>query len=279
MKPQPYTLSVGGRLLDLSTPLVMGILNATPDSFYAESRQKGAEAIRQRADQIVEEGGTIIDVGAYSTRPGADPVDEKEEWRRLDEALAVVRRAHPEAIVSVDTFRGEVARRAVETYGAQIINDISGGTLDREMLPTVERLHVPYILTHTRGTPQTMQQLAHYDDLISEMIQELAATLIPLRERGVADVVIDPGFGFAKTLEQNYELLARLEEFDVLGAPLLVGLSRKSMVFKALDCSPQEALNGTTALHAVALMKGAHILRVHDVREAVEAVNLIYECA
>lgn len=269
-----YTINCRGRLVSLETPQVMGILNLTPDSFYAASRQQSEEAIAARCRQIVGEGGTMIDVGAYSSRPGAADVSAEEEMERLRRGLAVVRREVPDAIVSVDTFRAEVARMCVEEYGADIINDISGGQFDRDMFRTVARLGVPYILMHIKGKPQTMQQAPQYDDLMREVMLYFAERLLRLRELGVKDVIVDPGFGFGKTLEHNYELMAHLGEFRMLEAPLLVGISRKSMIYRLLGGSPEEALNGTTVLNTIALMKGAHILRVHDVRPAAEAVRM-----
>lgn len=270
-----YTINCRGRLVSLETPQVMGILNLTPDSFYAGSRQQSEEAIAARCRQIVAEGGTMIDVGAYSSRPGAADVSAEEEMERLRRGLAVVRREVPDAIVSVDTFRAEVARMCVEEYGADIINDISGGQFDRDMFRTVARLGVPYILMHIKGKPQTMQQAPQYDDLMREVMLYFAERLLRLRELGVKDVIVDPGFGFGKTLEHNYDLMAHLGEFRMLEAPLLVGISRKSMIYRLLGGGPEEALNGTTVLNTIALMNGAHILRVHDVRPAAEAVGMI----
>ena len=270
-----YTINCRGRLVSLETPQVMGILNLTPDSFYASSRQQSEEAIAARCRQIVAEGGTMIDVGAYSSRPGAADVSAEEEMERLRRGLAVVRREVPDAIVSVDTFRAEVARMCVEEYGADIINDISGGQFDRDMFRTVARLGVPYILMHIKGKPQTMQQAPQYDDLMREVMLYFAERLLRLRELGVKDVIVDPGFGFGKTLEHNYDLMAHLGEFRMLEAPLLVGISRKSMIYRLLGGGPEEALNGTTVLNTIALMNGAHILRVHDVRPAAEAVRMI----
>lgn len=273
--PSSYTINVRGRLLDLSTPLVMGILNATPDSFYSGSRMQTDEQIALRARQIVEEGGAMIDLGAYSSRPGAADVSAEEETERLRRAMAIIRRVYPDIPVSIDTFRAEVARRCIEDFGADIINDISGGQLDGEMFSTVARLNVPYILMHMRGTPQTMQQQTDYKDVTAEVLRYFGEKVDLLHSMGVKDIVLDPGYGFAKTLEQNYELLARQQVFEVLGLPILVGVSRKSMICKTLGCTPDEALNGTTVLHALALQRGANILRVHDVRQAVEAVKLV----
>lgn len=270
-----YTINCRGRLVSLDTPQVMGILNLTPDSFYAASRQQDEEAIARRCRQIAAEGGSMIDVGAYSSRPGADDVSAGEEMERLRRGLAVVRRELPDAIVSVDTFRADVARMCVEEYGADIINDISGGQLDRQMFSTVARLGVPYILMHMKGEPRTMQQAPAYDDLLREVMIYFAERVLRLRELGVKDIIADPGFGFGKTLAHNYELMTHLEEFRMLEVPLLVGVSRKSMIYKLLGGGPEEALNGTTVLNTIALMKGAHILRVHDVRPAAETVRMV----
>ena len=271
-----FALNISGKLLTLDTPLVMGILNATPDSFYAGSRcGESDEAIVARAGEILDEGGSIIDIGACSTRPGAGEVSPEEEWRRMEQALSLVRRHYPDAIVSVDTFRAEIARRSVEQYGAQIVNDISGGEMDDKMFDTVAALHVPYILTHMRGTPQNMQEHTDYDDLLADMTAYFAERIDRLRRLGVCDIVLDPGFGFGKSLDGNYTLLRRLGELQALGLPLLAGVSRKSMIYNLLGCTPNESLNGTTALHAIALLNGAKILRVHDVREAVETIKIV----
>ena len=270
-----YTLNVRGHLLDLSEPQVMGILNGTPDSFYAESRMKTEEAIRRRVRQIVEEGGSMIDVGAYSSRPGADDVSADEEMARLKRGMKIVREEAPEIPVSVDTFRADVAKMCIEELGADIINDISGGELDKEMFHTVAKLGVPYILMHMKGTPQTMQEAPHYDDLIKEVMLYFSEKIQQLRDLGQKDIILDPGYGFAKTLDHNYELLVHQEMLSIFELPLLVGVSRKSMIYKLLGCTPDEALNGTTALNTIALQKGASILRVHDVKEAVEVVRIV----
>lgn len=271
----PYTINVGGKLMDLSEPQVMGILNITPDSFYSESQKNTEEEIAERVNAILAEGGSMIDVGAYSSRPGADNVSEEEEKRRLRGALQILRRIAPEALVSVDTFRADVARMCVEEYGVQIINDISGGELDPRMFETVASLGVPYILMHMKGNPQTMQQDPRYDDLLTEMLQYFGSKVQQLHELGVKDIILDPGFGFAKTLEHNYELMNRLQDLRVLGLPMLVGVSRKSMIYRLLGGTPESALNGTSVLNTLALMKGASILRVHDVKEAVEVVQIV----
>ena len=268
-------INANGKLLDLSTPCVMGILNATPDSFYADSRMQTEAQIARRVEQMAQEGAGIMDVGAYSSRPGAADVSAKDEMERLRTALGVVRRLQPDAIVSVDTFRADVARMCVEEYGAAIINDISGGELDKDMFATVARLQVPYVLMHMQGTPQDMQQRPHYDSLLEDVFLYFARKVQQLRDLGVKDIILDPGFGFGKTLEHNYELLAHLEDFRIFELPLLAGVSRKSMIYRLLDATPAEALNGTTVVHSICLLKGADILRVHDVRQAVEAVKII----
>ena len=269
-----YTLSIHGQLLSLHEPQVMGILNITPDSFYSGSRTEAEDDICRRLHQLMDEGADIIDVGAYSTRPGADDVSEEEEMERLRRGLRVVRREFPDVPVSVDTFRASVARMAVEEEGADIVNDISGGDMDRQMFRTVARLHVPYVLMHMQGVPRSMQQAPHYDNVRREVMVHLAERVDLLHQMGVADVVVDPGFGFGKTLDHNYELMEHLEDFHELGCPLLVGISRKSMIYKLVGGTPQTALNGTTVLNTVALLKGAHILRVHDVAPAVEAKKM-----
>jgi len=254
----------------------MGILNATPDSFYAGSRCGNDETIiANRARAIIEEGGDMIDVGAYSSRSDATDIPLEEEWQRLDRALSVIRGLYPDAILSVDTFRAEIARRSVERHGVQIINDISGGELDKTMFETVASLHVPYILMHMRGTPQTMQQQTHYDNLMAEITGYFARRVDRLHQLGVSDIILDPGFGFSKTLDDNYLLMHRLHELQPLGLPILTGISRKSMIYKLLGSSPEESLTGTTVLNTIALMGGTHILRVHDVREAVETVKIV----
>lgn len=270
-----YTINVGGKLLDLGEPQVMGILNVTPDSFYGKSRKQSDEEIAARVRSVLQEGGSMIDIGAYSTRSGAADVPVETEMSRLRHGLGILRREAPDAIVSVDTFRADVARMCVEEYGVQIVNDISGGELDDRMFDTVARLGVPYILMHIKGNPQNMQDNPQYDDLMCEMLVYFGSKVQRLHEMGVKDIILDPGFGFAKTLDHNYELMNRMEDLKVLGLPLLVGVSRKSMIYRLLGTSPDEALNGTTALHAMSLLKGASILRVHDVREAVETVEIV----
>ena len=273
-----YTINANGQLIDLSTPQVMGILNVTPDSFYSGSRKQTETEIAERVEQILAEGGQMIAIGAYSSRPNADDVSTKEEMERLRRGLQVLREKAPDAIVSVDTFRADVAKMCVEEYGVQIVNDISGGELDKEMFPTVARLGVPYVLMHMKGTPQTMQEAPHYDDLIKEVLLYFAEKIQQLRDLGQKDIILDPGFGFAKTLEHNYELLSHLEALQIFELPILIGVSRKSMIYKLLGTTAQEALNGTTVLNTICLMKGcANILRVHDVKECVEAVEIYKE--
>lgn len=273
------TLRLSGKLLTLERPIVMGIVNVTPDSFFAGSRIDGERALRTRLDQLVREGAAIADLGAYSSRPGADEVSPEEEIKRLRPALQLLRDEYPTLPVSVDTFRSEVAQMAVEEYGASIINDISGGGLDPEMYRTVSRLQVPYILMHMKGNPQTMQSHTDYTDVTLEVLDYFIKRIGQLLDLGLHDIILDPGFGFSKTTEQNYELLAHLDTLTkILRQPLLVGLSRKSMIYRPLGCTPEEALGGTTFLHALALERGAKILRVHDVRPAAEAITL-YEQA
>lgn len=268
-------INVNGSLLDLSQPRLMGILNVTPDSFYAGSRTQTEAEIVRRVKQIVSEGAAIIDIGAYSSRPNADNVSAREEMERLRMGLKILFEIQPDAVVSVDTFRADVARMCVEEYGVAIINDIAAGEMDANMFHTVAALNVPYIMMHMQGTPQSMQQHPHYDNLLKEVFLYFARKVQQLRDLGVKDIILDPGFGFGKTMEHNYELLSHLEEFRIFELPLLVGVSRKSMIYRLLDITPQEALNGTTVLDTICLLKGADILRVHDVKEAVETVRIV----
>lgn len=268
-------INANGKLMDLSCPQVMGILNVTPDSFYAGSRQQTEMEISRRVLQIVEEGASIIDIGAYSSRPQAEHITPEEEMRRLRAGLEIIRRLHPGSVVSVDTFRADVARMCVEEYGVAIINDISAGEMDKEMFHTVARLGVPYIMMHMQGTPQNMQMNPHYDNLLKEIFFYFAERVQKLRDLGVKDIILDPGFGFGKTLEHNYQLMNHLEEFSIFELPLLVGVSRKSMIYKLLGGTPEDALNGTTVLHTLSLMKGADILRVHDVKAAAETIRIV----
>lgn len=271
-----YTLTIKGEKLTVEKPLIMGILNVTPDSFYSGSRMGSDEAlIGKRVEQILDEGGDMIDIGAYSTRSNADDISADEEYARLKTGLNIIKSIDANVVVSVDTFRADVARKCVEEFGVDIVNDVSGGTLDDEMFATVAKLKVPYILMHMRGTPATMQQLTDYSDVTRDVIADLRQKKLALNELGVEEVIIDPGFGFSKTLEQNFEMLNRLEDFKQLCAPLLVGVSRKSMIYRTLGCTPVESLNGTTVINTISLMKGAHILRVHDVKEAVEVNKLV----
>lgn len=270
-----HTLNLRGKLYSLCEPKIMGILNVTPDSFYAESRTSDEEHIAARVQQLMDDGADMIDIGGYSSRSGADDVSPEEEMNRLRRGLRVVRRLYPEVPISVDTFRADVARMCVEEEGADIINDISGGMMDRQMFRTVARLGVPYILMHMQGTPDTMQQSPHYDNLRREVMLYFAERIDRLCQMGAKDIIVDPGFGFGKTLEHNYELFHHLDDFNLFNLPLLVGISRKSMIYKLLGGTPQTSLNGTTVLNTIALMKGAHILRVHDVKEAVEAKRIV----
>ncbi len=270
-----YSLNLRGRLLEIDHPLIMGILNVTPDSFYGGSRCPDTQHIESRVRQMIDEGADIIDIGAYSTRPGATEVSEAEELARLEKGMEVVRRLAPDAVVSVDTFRASVARSCVEQLGVDIVNDVAGGTLDDHMFKTVASLGVPYIVMHMRGTPATMQQLTDYSDVTADVLTYLARKVDELHQLGVADVIADPGFGFSKTVEQNYELMHGLKAFHALNVPLLVGISRKSMIFRLLGVTPADSLNGTTVLNTMALLRGAHILRVHDVRPAVEARAIV----
>lgn len=267
------TINCKGNLLDLSTPKVMGILNITPDSFFDGGKYKTDADFLKQTEKMLTEGAAIIDVGAYSSRPNAVFVSEAEEIERLTPIVALLVKQFPDIILSVDTFRAEVAKAAIEN-GAAIINDIAAGLLDDNMLNVIAETKVPYIMMHMRGTPQTMATLTHYDDIVKEMIFYFSERIAAARNLGINDIIIDPGFGFAKTLEQNYEVLQKLELFQMLEVPLLSAVSRKSMIYKLLETSPQEALNGTTFLNTVSLMKGAKILRVHDVKEAVECVKL-----
>lgn len=268
------TLNVGGRLVELSPPLIMGIINITPDSFFEGARVgTHAEEVLQRAGAMYEQGAAILDIGGYSTRPGAQEVSQAEELDRVLPVIETIRRHIPSVLISVDTFRAGVALEAVRA-GADIINDVSGGTLDAAMFDTVAALRVPYVLMHMRGTPQTMNKLTQYKRLVPDILKELQQKLVELRQKGVTDIIIDPGFGFAKTVAQNFNLMRDLSEFHQLGCPLLVGVSRKSMVWRTLGVTAGEALNGTTVLNTLALQQGADILRVHDVREAAEAVKL-----
>lgn len=268
-------LNIKGTLIAWEHPVVMGILNITPDSFYAGSRKQDEKAITERIEAILAEGGGIIDVGGYSSRPDAIEVSAEEEWNRLAVALSILRSHYTGTVVSIDTFRASIARRAVEDYGVSIINDISGGDMDPEMFPTVAALNVPYILMHMRGTPQTMASRTDYNDLVEDIILNLAQKIRQLHLLGVNDIIVDPGFGFSKTLDQNYTLMRELRQFEMLELPLLVGISRKRMISNLLNINTEESLNGTTVLNTYALLQGADILRVHDVRAAAEAIRIV----
>lgn len=268
------TICIKGRLYDFSTPWVMGIVNVTPDSFWEGSRTPDETAIRTRIARIRAEGADCIDVGAYSTRPGAPVVSEEEEWRRLSSGLEILRKEWPEAIVSVDTFRSGIARRAVDEFGVDIINDISGGNIDKEMFSVVAEKKVAYVLMHSRGTPENMQTLTEYDDVVADVLTDLAKKADRLRQLGVNDIILDPGFGFSKTVDQNYRLLDGLDEFCKTGCPVLAGMSRKSMIWRPLGITAKDALPGTISLHMAAMMKGASVIRVHDVAPARQSADV-----
>lgn len=270
-------LKLNQQLFDLSSPLIMGIINVTPDSFYKGSRFTTEKAILHAVDKILENGGSIIDIGGFSTRPSAEIISEEEEIYRLSKALEIILKKYPQTVISIDTFRAKVARCMVENFQVAMINDVSGGTLDDQMFETIADLKVAYVLMHMRGTPQTMQQLTDYEDVVTEVFQFLQKRLAQLRSLGVTDVIIDPGFGFAKTIQQNYQLLKKLSYFKELGAPILAGLSRKSMIYKLLNITPDEALTGTIAVNMLALIGGASILRVHDVKEAAQTIKIFNE--
>lgn len=275
---KPFTLSLRDRTLVLDRPQIMGIVNVTPDSFYSASRTFDVDSLEKKVEQMVGEGVDIFDIGAYSTRPGADDVSPEEELRRLQRGMEVVKRMAPNIPVSIDTFRANVARACVEEMGADIVNDVSGGTLDTDMAATMGQLDVPYILMHMRGTPATMQQFTDYPGgVVADVVADLKAKMEHFREQGCRQVILDPGFGFSKTLEQNYELMNGLSAFHELNAPLLVGISRKSMIFRLLGTSSAESLEGTTVLNTIAMLAGSHILRAHDVRAAVEARTILEE--
>ncbi len=269
-----HTLNLRGKLYPLDEPKIMGILNVTPDSFYAESRTSDDIHIAERVKQMMEEGADMIDIGGYSSRPGADDVTPQEEMERLRRGIRIVRKLYPEVPLSVDTFRADVARMCIEEEGADIINDIAAGMMDRQMFKTVARLGVPYIMMHMQGTPDTMQIAPHYDNLRREVMLYFAERIDRLCQMGAKDIIVDPGFGFGKTVAHNYELMNHLEDFNIFKLPILVGISRKSMIYKLLGGTPQTSLNGTTVLNTIALTKGAHILRVHDVKQAVEAKRI-----
>ena len=274
MSSTALQINLNNKLIDLSTPIVMGILNTTPDSFFKGSRFVSEKGILKCVEKIVSEGGRLIDIGGYSTRPQAETVTDDEEIRRVSEALEIILKRFPDVLISVDTFRSTVAREVVRNYKVAMINDIGGGTLDPLMFETIADLKVAYVLMHTRGTPQTMQSKTEYDDMVADVFRFLEKRIAQLRLFGVNDIIIDPGFGFAKTSDQNFELLKKLSYFRELNVPLLAGLSRKSMIYKLLSTDAEGALNGTTAANMLALMGGASILRVHDVKEAFQAIEI-----
>jgi dihydropteroate synthase len=272
---KPKYINIRGRLLDLTTPRVMGIINVTPDSFYKGSRVTGEKEILETARMMIEEGADILDVGGYSSRPHAEDLSPGEEKKRVLPAIKLIRREFPEAIISIDTFRSVIAADAVGKFGAHIINDISGGEGDKNMFSVVQALNVPYIMMHMKGNPGTMQDNPVYDDVVADILKWFSSRIVKLQSNGVKDIIIDPGFGFGKTIIHNFEILQRLSDFAIAELPVLVGVSRKSMIWKTLGITADEALNGTSVLHAIALLHGADILRVHDVREAKEAILLI----
>jgi dihydropteroate synthase len=267
-------INAGGKLIDLEIPRVMGILNITPDSFYKGSRYNSEAEIIAVVQKMTADGADIIDVGGYSTRPGAGEVSVEEERQRVITAIKLIRREFPDSVISVDTFRSEIALEAVLEAGALMINDISGGDADRNMFGIVQRVNVPYIMMHMQGTPATMQKNPVYDDIVADLLRYFGERIFKLRQAGVRDIIIDPGFGFGKTISHNFELLSRMDDLRITGLPLLAGLSRKSMIWKTLGITPDDGLNGTSVLNTIALMKGADILRVHDVKEAVQAIKL-----
>lgn len=267
------SMLLDGRIVEINKPLTMGIVNITSDSFYAGSRLNTDKNLLATVEEMIIDGLDILDIGAYSTRPGADDISPEREAQALSEAIEMVRSRFSELIISADTFRSDVARLAVNA-GANIINDISGGNLDEKMFETIAELQVPYILMHSRGTPKTMKELSHYADVVNAVIYELSVKINELRKLGIRDIIVDPGFGFAKNISQNFEMLRRLDEFKILNCPILVGISRKSMIWKTLETDPDGSLNGTTVLNTLALMHGADILRVHDVKEAKEVIDL-----
>lgn len=270
----PFSLNLRGRLFECNRPQVMGIINVTPDSFYTQSRTFDRNALIDRVSRMIEDGADMIDLGGYSSRPGAADIPVAEEIERIARGMEAIRKVSSDIPVSIDTFRAEVAAKAVTDLGADMINDISGGDMDDQMWTTVAGLRVPYIIMHMRGTPATMTSLTDYEDVTASVLADLGAKLNRLSLLGINDIIVDPGFGFAKTVEQNYELMAHLELFHILERPLLVGISRKSMIYKLLGITAEDALNGTTVLNTAALMQGASILRVHDVKEAAQAVKI-----
>ena len=275
MLTKPRYINVRGNLIDLEIPKIMGIINVTPDSFFRGSRYNTDEEIIKAAGRMLEEGAAILDIGGYSSRPGAPDISGEEERSRVIRAIKLISVEFPDAVISVDTFRSDIALEAVQEAGAHMINDISGGDADSNMFSVVGKLNVPYIMMHMKGDPMTMQKNPVYDDVVADILKYFADRIFRLRTAGVKDIIIDPGFGFGKTAAHNFELMQRLDDLSIAGLPVMIGISRKSMIWKSLDITADEALNGTTALHSVALLKGADILRVHDVKEAMQAVRLI----
>lgn len=270
-----FSLNIKGRLWHIEKPLVMGIINVTPDSFYSNSRAFSSNTIKEQADKQIADGADIIDLGGYSSRPGATEVTADEEYYRLAKGLEIIRKDYPNIPISIDTFRANVAHRCISEWNTDIVNDISGGNLDPEMWQMIAEMNVPYILMHMRGTPQSMQSECNYNDVTADIIYDLSEKISKLHTLGVNDIIIDPGFGFAKNLEQNYQLMSELEHLQCFGKPILAGISHKSMIYKLLNTSPENALNGTTVLNTIALLKGASILRIHDVKEAVETIKIV----
>lgn len=274
MTTKHKTINCSGKIIDLSEPKVMGIVNVTPDSFYSGSRCQSENEVVERVKKHLSEGATFIDLGAYSTRPGCEDISAEEEINRLKPALDIITKEFPQALISIDTFRSQVAEFAISEYGVPIINDISGGMLDEKMPEIVGKYHAAYILMHMIGTPQNMQSNCNYNNLIEDITKFFAVQSEKFRKAGTNDIILDPGFGFSKTLDQNYELMNKMQDFEIFGLPILVGISRKSMIYKLLGGTPADSANGTTVLNTIALLKGADILRVHDVKPAVEAIKI-----
>jgi dihydropteroate synthase len=275
MKDQPITLNCNGKLLYLDQPAVMGILNVTPDSFYDGGSYCTESAILHRCETILEEGAVIVDVGAVSTRPGSLQASAAEEELHLVQAISAIRKHFPDTLISIDTYRADIARRMVTEYGAAIINDISAGTMDNRMFETIAELNVPYILMHMQGTPENMQQHPAYNDVMTDLIRFFTEQIFRLRQMGLKDIIIDAGFGFGKTLDHNYEILNGMRQLEIFECPILAAVSRKSMIYRLLETDPQQALNGTSVVHTLALLQGADILRVHDVKEAMETIKIV----
>ena len=271
-------MNISGQLIDLTIPKIMAIVNVTPDSFYKGSRSEDIEIILKNVKKHIDDGADIVDVGAYSSRPGAENIPESAEKERLKNVFYAIRKTFPNAILSIDTFRASVAEWAVGEFGVGLVNDISGGKLDENMIPTIARIRVPYVLMHMRGNPQNMQSQSEYKNVTKEVIKELSLQIEILHRYGIPDIIIDPGFGFSKTIDQNYQLLRDLYMFKIFEKPILVGLSRKSMIYKVLNSTPEESLIGTAVLNTVALLNGANILRVHDVKETIEVIKIAQKC-